>query len=72
MHYGKKGPRVGDSVFSFGDLSPFFYLKKTLATNTKGVFHLKSPKTDSNLFGRGGQGAITFMPTGCSFKSSLK
>jgi len=32
----------------------FFDFKKTLATNTKGVFHLKSPKTDSNLFGRGG------------------
>jgi hypothetical protein len=46
---------VGDSVFSFGDLSPFFYLKKTLATNTKGVFHLKSQKTDRNFFGRGGR-----------------
>jgi hypothetical protein len=34
----------------------FFDLKKTLATNTKGVFHLKSQKTDSNLFGRWGAG----------------
>ncbi len=63
---------MGDSVFSFGDLSPFFYFKKTLATNKKGVFHLKSQKTDSNFFGMGGEGAITFMHTGCSFKSSLK
>jgi hypothetical protein len=40
----------GESVFSSGGLSPFFYLKKTLATNTKGRFHFKSPKSDSNFF----------------------
>ncbi len=27
---------------------PDFYFKNTLATITKGVFHLKSPKTDNN------------------------
>jgi hypothetical protein len=59
------------TVFFSRDLSSFFYFSKTLATNTKGVFHLKSSKTDSNCFGTGG-GFITFMPTDCSFKSSLK
>ncbi len=49
---------MGDSVFSFGDLSPFFYFYKTLATNTKGVFHLKSQKANSNFFGRGEGGCL--------------
>jgi len=40
----------GMSVFSSCGLSLFFYLKKTLATNTKGGFHFKSPKSDSNFF----------------------
>jgi hypothetical protein len=39
-----------------------------------GGCHLKSPKTDSNFFlGAGSvEGVIKFMPTGCSFKCSLK
>jgi hypothetical protein len=41
---------MGEECFSSGGLSPFFYLKKTLATNTKGGFHFKSPKSDSNFF----------------------
>jgi hypothetical protein len=44
----------GQCVF-FWRFIAIFLLKKTLATNTKGVFHLKSPKTDSNFFGRGGR-----------------
>ncbi len=34
-------------VFFFPD----FYFFKTLATNTKGIFHLKSPKNDKNWGG---------------------
>jgi hypothetical protein len=63
---------VGDSGISFGDLSPFVLLLKNPGYQYKRGFHLKSPKTDSNFFGRVGEGAITFMPNGCSCKSSLK
>ncbi len=51
-------------VFFFPD----FYFLKTLANNTKGIFHLKSPKNDKN----GGEGVVTFMYTGYSFNSPLK
>jgi hypothetical protein len=46
----------GNSVLYSGDLAPFFYFKKTLATNTKAGFHFKSPKSDSNFFLGGGGG----------------
>jgi hypothetical protein len=36
------------------------YVKKTLATNRKGVFHLKSLKSDNNFFG-GREGVATFL-----------
>jgi hypothetical protein len=44
----------GGQCFFPSELSPDFYLKKTLATNNKGVFNLRSPKSDSNSFLVGG------------------
>jgi hypothetical protein len=43
------------------------YVKKTLATNRKGVFHLKSLKSDNNFFW-GRKGVATFMSISYNFK----
>jgi hypothetical protein len=40
----------GGQCFFPSELSPDFYFKKTLATNNKGVFNLRLPKSDSNFF----------------------
>jgi len=41
---------MGGECFFFWRFIAIFYFKKTLATNTKGGFHFKSPKSDSNFF----------------------
>jgi hypothetical protein len=46
-----QGPTpMGASVFSLANYRQISTLKKTLAANNKGVFYLRSPKSDSNFF----------------------
>jgi hypothetical protein len=49
----------------------FSAFKKPWLLIQKGVFHLKSPKTDPKCFG-GGRGVIRFMPTGCKFEDFVE
>jgi hypothetical protein len=52
----------------------FSTFKKPWLPIQRGGFHFKSPKSDSNFVSEGKrrvEGVITFMPTGCNFKSSL-
>jgi hypothetical protein len=58
------------SVLFSDELAPDFYLKKSLAANTKGVFDLRSPKSDGNFFFLW-EGVATFMCIGYRFKSSF-